>query len=85
MRFLAAALGLLVTLVPRQLPVVQLPPEQTFAEWLVAFRAEASAFYYNYKGLQLSRIVARTSVNDNTDAGIYPSWSSAIVHRRSSC
>ena len=43
MRFLAAALGLLITLVPQQLPVVQLPPEQTFAEWLVAFRAEASA------------------------------------------
>jgi len=43
MRFFAAALGLLVTLIPQQLPVVQLPPEQTFAEWLLAFRAEASA------------------------------------------
>jgi membrane-bound lytic murein transglycosylase B len=43
MRFLAAAVGLLAVLVPRQLHVVQLPPEQTFAEWLVAFRADASA------------------------------------------
>ncbi|GAA4043620.1 TonB-dependent receptor [Sphingomonas rosea] len=34
-------------------------------------RLNASAFYYDYKGLQLSRIVARTSVNDNTDAQIY--------------
>jgi outer membrane receptor protein involved in Fe transport len=31
----------------------------------------ATAFYYKYKGLQLSRIVARTSVNDNVDADIY--------------
>lgn len=31
----------------------------------------ATAFYYKYKGLQLSRIVARTSVNDNVDANIY--------------
>src|SRR5690242_11639492 len=43
MRLFAAALGLLVTLIPQQLPVVQLPPEQTFTEWLTAFRAEASS------------------------------------------
>ncbi|SNS57347.1 TonB-dependent receptor [Sphingopyxis indica] len=30
-----------------------------------------TAFYYKYKDLQLSRIVARTSVNDNVDADIY--------------
>ncbi len=30
-----------------------------------------TAFYYKYQGLQLSRIVARTSVNDNVDANIY--------------
>ncbi len=30
-----------------------------------------TAFYYDYKGLQLSRIVARTSVNDNVDARVY--------------
>ncbi|MGZ8335074.1 MAG: TonB-dependent receptor [Allosphingosinicella sp.] len=34
-------------------------------------RLNASAFYYDYGGLQLSRIVARTSVNDNTDAEVY--------------
>lgn len=43
MRLFAAALGLLVTLIPQQLPVVQLPPEQAFTEWLTAFRAEASS------------------------------------------
>ena len=30
-----------------------------------------TAFYYDYKSLQLSRIVARTSVNDNVNAKIY--------------
>ena len=34
-------------------------------------RLNFSAFYYDYGGLQLSRIVARTSVNDNTDAEVY--------------
>jgi outer membrane receptor protein involved in Fe transport len=34
-------------------------------------RANLTAFYYQYKGLQLSRITARTSVNDNVDAEVY--------------
>jgi outer membrane receptor protein involved in Fe transport len=34
-------------------------------------RANLTAFYYKYKSLQLSRIVARTSVNDNVDAEVY--------------
>ncbi|WP_353217810.1 TonB-dependent receptor [Sandarakinorhabdus sp.] len=34
-------------------------------------RANVTAFYYKYKGLQLSRITARTSVNDNVDAEVY--------------
>ncbi len=34
-------------------------------------RLNATAFYYDYKGLQLSRIVARTSVNDNINAEVY--------------
>ncbi|MFM5914315.1 MAG: TonB-dependent receptor [Chakrabartia godavariana] len=35
------------------------------------FILNATAFYYQYKSLQLSRIVARTSVNDNVNADIY--------------
>ncbi|MBW7945694.1 MAG: TonB-dependent receptor [Sphingomonadaceae bacterium] len=38
-----------------------------------------TAFYYKYKGLQLSRIVARTSVNDNVDADIYGLEGDAIL------
>src|SRR3546814_7241445 len=35
-----------------------------------ALQLNATAFYYKYSGLQLSRIVARTSVNDTVDANI---------------
>lgn len=34
-------------------------------------RANLTAFYYKYSALQLSRIVARTSVNDNVNANVY--------------
>ncbi len=36
-----------------------------------ALRLNLTGFYYKYKNLQLSRIVARTSVNDNVNATIY--------------
>ncbi len=35
------------------------------------FQANFSAFYYKYDGLQQSKIVQRTSVNENVDANIY--------------
>lgn len=38
-----------------------------------------TGFYYQYKQLQLSRIVARTSVNDNVDANIWGVEAEAIV------
>jgi outer membrane receptor protein involved in Fe transport len=34
-------------------------------------QANLSAFYYQYDGLQVSKIVARTSVNENVDADVY--------------
>jgi len=36
-----------------------------------AAQINLTGFYYKYKGLQLSRIVARTSVNDTIDANIW--------------
>ncbi|MBK6490209.1 MAG: TonB-dependent receptor [Sphingomonadales bacterium] len=44
-----------------------------------AMRFNLTAFYYQYKALQLSRIVARTSVNDNVDANIYGLEAEAII------
>jgi len=43
--------------------------KNTFANG--ALQLNATAFYYKYSGLQLSRIVARTSVNDQIDADIW--------------
>jgi iron complex outermembrane recepter protein len=39
----------------------------------------ANVFYYDYKDLQLSRIINRTSFNDNTDASIYGAEIEAIL------
>ena len=44
-----------------------------------ALTLNLTAFYYKYKALQLSRIVARTSVNDNVDADIYGVEAEAVV------
>ncbi len=44
-----------------------------------SLRLNLTAFYYKYKSLQLSRIVARTSVNDNVDADIYGFEAEGIV------
>lgn len=44
-----------------------------------ALQIDATAFYYKYKDLQLSRIVARTSVNDNVNANIYGAEVEAIM------
>ncbi|MFM5917896.1 MAG: TonB-dependent receptor [Novosphingobium sp.] len=43
--------------------------KNTFAGGKMTFNL--TGFYYDYKDLQLSRIVARTSVNDNVSAKIY--------------
>jgi iron complex outermembrane recepter protein len=44
-----------------------------------SLRLNLTAFYYQYKALQLSRIVARTSVNDNVDAEVYGLEAEAII------
>ena len=42
-------------------------------------RLNLTAFYYKYQSLQLSRIVARTSVNDNVNADIYGLEADAVI------
>lgn len=44
-----------------------------------ALQLNATAFYYKYKDLQLSRIIARTSVNDTIDADIWGAEIEAIL------
>ncbi len=44
-----------------------------------ALQLNLTGFYYKYKGLQLLRIVARTSVNDNVNANIWGVEAEAII------
>ena len=44
-----------------------------------ALQLNLTGFYYQYKQLQLSRIVARTSVNDNVDANIWGVEGEAVI------
>jgi iron complex outermembrane recepter protein len=62
---------------PEIINAFEIGSKNTF--WGGILRLNASAFYYDYRGLQLSRIVARTSVNDNTDATIYGLEAEAVV------
>ncbi len=51
--------------------------KNTFADG--ALQLNLTAFYYKYNGLQLSRIVARTSLNDNANADIYGLEAEAFI------
>ncbi len=54
---------------PELIDAFEIGSKNTFLDGTL--RANITAFYYKYKSLQLSRIVARTSVNDNVDANVY--------------
>ncbi|SMQ69700.1 TonB-dependent Receptor Plug Domain [Altererythrobacter xiamenensis] len=54
---------------PESIDAFEIGSKNTFANG--ALQLNATAFYYKYKGLQLSRIIARTSVNDSIDANIW--------------
>jgi outer membrane receptor protein involved in Fe transport len=64
------------TFEPEIINAFEIGSKNTFANGMI--RLNLSAFYYDYKGLQLSRIVARTSVNDNTDASIWGAEAEAV-------
>ena len=57
------------TFQPEFIDAFEVGTKNTFLDGTL--RLNFTGFYYKYKGLQLSRIVARTSVNDNVDANIY--------------
>ena len=54
---------------PEFIDAFEIGSKNTFLDGTL--RANITAFYYKYQSLQLSRIVARTSVNDNVDATVY--------------
>ncbi len=62
---------------PEFIDSFEIGSKNTFANG--KFRFNLTGFYYKYKALQLSRIVARTSVNDNVDADIYGVEAEGII------
>ena len=62
---------------PEQVDSFEIGSKNTFADG--ALQLNVTAFYYKYKDLQLSKIVARTAVNENIDADIYGAEIEAIV------
>lgn len=61
---------------PEFVNAFEIGSKNTFANG--ALQLNLTAFYYQYKQLQLSRIVDRTSVNDNVDANIWGVEAEAI-------
>ncbi len=66
-----------VTFNPETVNAYEIGSKNTFAGGRL--RLNLTGFFYDYKNLQLSRIVARTSVNDNVSAQIYGVEAEAIV------
>ncbi|QDZ07371.1 TonB-dependent receptor [Sphingomonas panacisoli] len=62
---------------PETVNAFEIGSKNTFLDGTL--RLNVTGFYYQYKQLQLSRIVARTSVNDNVDADVYGVEAEAII------
>jgi iron complex outermembrane recepter protein len=62
---------------PEGIDSFEIGSKNTFLDGTLRFNL--TGFYYKYKQLQLSRIVARTSVNDNVNADIYGLEAEAII------
>ncbi|WP_422343467.1 TonB-dependent receptor [Parasphingorhabdus sp.] len=60
-----------------QIDAFEIGSKNTFAGG--ALQLNATAFFYKYKDLQLSRIIARTAVNDTVDAEIYGAEIEAFI------
>jgi outer membrane receptor protein involved in Fe transport len=56
------------TFQPEEITAFEIGTKSTFAD--IGLTLNLSAFYYDYEGLQIYRIVSRTSVNENVDAEI---------------
>ena len=75
--FNAALFTAPATFRPEIVNAIELGTKNTLANGMV--QLNANLFYYDYKDLQLSRILNRTSFNDNTNASIYGAEIEAIL------
>ena len=74
---LAATFNVPNTFAPESVDAFEIGSKNTFGNGQL--RLNLTGFYYRYQGLQLSRIVARTAVNDNVNADIYGLEAEAII------
>ena len=65
------------TFAPESIDAFEIGSKNTFGNG--ALRFNLTGFYYRYKNLQLSRVVQRTSVNDNVNANIYGVEAEAVI------
>lgn len=72
---LSAGFAVPETFVPEFVDAFEIGSKNSFG----ALQLNLTGFYYKYKDLQLSRIVNRTSVNDNVSANIYGLEAEAII------
>ena len=56
------------TFEPEEITAFEIGTKSTFAD--IGLTLNLSAFYYDYEGLQIARIVQRTSLNENIDAEV---------------
>jgi outer membrane receptor protein involved in Fe transport len=75
--FNAALFTAPATFRPEIIKAIEIGTKNTFGNGMV--QLNANVFYYDYKDLQLSRILNRTSFNDNTDATIYGAEIEAVL------
>ena len=74
---LPPAFSVPTTFSPETIDAFEIGSKNTFGNG--ELRLNLTGFYYKYANLQLSRIVARTSVNDNVNANIYGIEAEAIM------
>jgi len=74
---LSPGAGVPVSFTPEFIDSFEVGSKNTFLDGRL--RLNVAAFYYKYKNLQISRIVQRTSVNDNINANIYGVEADAVI------
>jgi outer membrane receptor protein involved in Fe transport len=74
---LSAVFAVPSTFAPEKVDAFEIGSKNSFANGRL--RLNLAAFYYKYSNLQLSRIVARTSVNDNVSANIWGLEAEAVI------
>lgn len=74
---LSSAFQVATAFSPEKVDAFEIGAKNTFLDGTL--RLNLTGFYYKYQDLQLSRIVARTSVNDNVNANIYGVEAEAII------